>query len=77
MNEPRLQLPRPIKPRRINDRRVMSLLAQTGLLHLQDVIVRQGLDDYATLQRFTLEEFVSSDISEYHAQILMAAIHGN
>ena len=55
----------------------MSLLAQTGLLHLQDVIVRQGLDDYATLQRFTLEEFVSSDISEYHAQILMAAIHGN
>ena len=77
MNEPRLQLPRPIKPRRINDRRVMSLLAQTGLLHLQEVIVRQGLDDYATLQRFTLEEFVSSGISEYYAQILMAAIHGN
>jgi hypothetical protein len=77
MNEPRLQLPRPIKPHRINDRRVMSLLAQTGLLHLQEVIVRQGLDDYPTLQRFTLEEFVSSGISEYYAQILMAAIHGN
>jgi hypothetical protein len=55
----------------------MSLLAQTGLLHLQEVIVRQGLDDYPTLQRFTLEEFVSSGISEYYAQILMAAIHGN